>query len=324
MTTQAKPSDHAATYQAFWRRLTAREPSLVDNDFVKIEVEWGHETPASTAAGLRPDERLTKAETFLLSATSHRSVMRDERRENHRLPPYREPISTLLTRRFVVPIKDTVFTLGMTDALYYCSAEGERAIRKAVYRQCLEGLAGCCEASEVRLHVVAHSLGVTVAFDFLYGLFAPASHFPAGESFPEGTPGFVREGGVVGEAADAYLYWRQRVREGSLLLASKSSLGGQLPLFFMRKQKLVDGFSRGELLDPRVIGVPQRGGVRWKLFYDADDLLGYPARPLFRAEGTIEEYQVNTHWRPDRAHTGYWRDNTVVGETASLIARNLR
>ena len=157
---------------------------------------------------------------------------------------------------------------------------------------------------------------MTVAFDFLFGLFA-ADEVTGGE------PDFIGEAQGEAEAIERYLFWRGRAREGGLVLASKASTGGQLPLLLLRKQALVDRLSVGEFLDPSVIGVPGRGDVRWKIFYDADDILGFPTRRLFDAEGTIQEFQVDTDWRPDLAHSRYWTNDRVLDEMAKLIADNL-
>jgi len=101
-----------------------------------------------------------------------------------------------------------------------------------------------------------------------------------------------------------------------------SRLWAQFPLTMLRKQKLVDLFAAGRLLDPTVIGVPRQGPPRWKIFFDVDDVLGFPARRLFDAHGSIQEYQVNTGWRPDRAHEGYWTSDVVLTEIARMIQFN--
>jgi hypothetical protein len=96
-----------------------------------------------------------------------------------------------------------------------------------------------------------------------------------------------------------------------------------LPLMMMRKQKLVDRLADGGRLDPQVLGVPLAGPVKWKLFYDVDDILAFPARGLYERSTTIEEFQVDTNWRPDLSHGAYWTNATVLREMVDLIRSNL-
>ena len=316
MTPDPNPLDHASDYAALWQALTLRQPALTESVDARLGIEWGHEVPGMRADMLRPDQRITRAENVLWERVGFERVRNDRNPDNHLLGRGAELGSRLTTRRLTDPIKETVLLLGVTDAFYYCAPDGERAIRGAVYTQFLDGLEPYRGAENVRLHVIAQSLGVTVAFDFLFGLFAP-------DEVIGGEPDFIGEGQGGAEAIERYRFWRGRARDGGLVLASKSSTGGLLPLLMMRKQSLVERFSIGQFVDPAVIGVPGRGDVRWKIFYDADDILGFPTRRLFDAEGTIQEYQVNTDWRPDLAHSRYWTNDRVLDEIAKLIADNL-
>lgn len=90
---------------------------------------------------------------------------------------------------------------GFSDALYHSSPDGERAVRRVVYGvlERLEPYRG----DTVRLHVASHSLGVTVAFGFLSGLF---------ETFKE-TPGFIRDrqnDPAMAAAVERYTFWREK------------------------------------------------------------------------------------------------------------------
>jgi hypothetical protein len=58
------------------------------------------------------------------------------------------------------------------------------------------------------------------------------------------------------------------------------------------------------------------------LFYDADDVLGYPSRGLYEPNGAIKEFQVGTGAMPEKAHDGYWKNETVIKEVAELIESN--
>jgi hypothetical protein len=39
------------------------------------------------------------------------------------------------------------------------------------------------------------------------------------------------------------------------------------------------------------------------MFYDVDDVLAFPARRLYDPVPTIAEFQVDSDWRPDLAHS---------------------
>lgn len=326
VTLDAEPRDHQAAYNALWAALQRRQPRLSEALVTPLGLEWGHEPPPPT--GLRPDQLITRAENFINEQTSYTAIKADPSPYNHVLDPkdelgrlhFSELASKLLRPCVITPFKEKVMVRGFTDVLYYCSLDGESAIRRAVYTPFLNGLAPYAAVDQVRLHVIAQSLGVTVTFDFLFGLLASDCHFPSG------VPGFVRENQgdpLLQPFIEAYEFWRERRKVGRLVLGSMSSTGGQLPLMMMRKQSLVERMARGERLDPQVIGIEPGDPLKWKLFYDADDALGFPARRIFEPQRAVQEYEVNTHWRPDLAHSLYWDNRDVQREMAELIVENL-
>ncbi len=62
----------------------------------------------------------------------------------------------------------------------------------------------------------------------------------------------------------------------------------------------------------------------WKIFYDVDDVFGYPVRGLFEAKGTIRQYQLNTSFLPHLAHGRYWNDAKVLKEAGDLLQHTTR
>lgn len=321
MTPDREPGDHANEYGKLRRELADRKPRLgtTFDDLHTIAVEWGHEPQVPPPTGLRPDQLLTRAENAIRDRVAFAKVRQNAGPDDHLMGGLSEFFSKILLRQLTTPIKETILLLGVADVFYYCSFEGEQAVRRTVYTQFLEGMKPFRGAEEVRLHVVGQSMGATVAFDFLFGLFAPDTEFP------DGVPGFVRENPDLEAAGEEFMDWRARAQDGTLLLGSKTTTGAQIPLMQMRKQKLVERFAARPFvpLDPTVIGVPREGTPRWKLFYDVDDVLGFPTRSLFDARGSIQEYQVDTDWRPDLAHVRYWKVDRVLDETAALIESNL-
>ena len=135
--------------------------------------------------------------------------------------------------------------------------------------------------------------------------------------------GYPMEHPAMAAAVERYTFWREKRKAGDLLLGSKASAGGQLPLLMMRTQRVVDLLAANQLLDAGVIGIRPGDPPKWKIFYDPDDALGFPTRRLFREQAAIQEFEVETGWFPVRAHTEYWRNRRVQREIAQLIVQNL-
>jgi hypothetical protein len=196
----------------------------------------------------------------------------------------------------------------LADAVYYASDEGERAVRRAVYGQVLEKLRALRAERDVRLHVIAHSLGVTVAHDFLYGLFGKV-----------GEPDFLAQTDRAEDRAD-YDLWRTKAQKGELQVASLVTMASQLPIFALRKNALLRQLAEGGTLDPSVIGIDPSGPVRWLVTYDVDDVLGFATRELYGNPACIRQVQVDAGDTPIAGHVGYWEQQQVIEQAARLIA----
>ena len=310
-----EPSSHTPQYDQLWEFLQQKEPILSDKINAVIRVEWGH-APLSSAA-LWPDEELTAAENTLLAATSYAKIKATPTADDSFLHLTPDFLPRLMIRPLISRVKEQVLVTGIGDVFYYTSSEGERAVRDHVYSQFLTGMEPYKDAENVALHLIGHSQGATIGFDFLFGMLAPDSEYS------KGVPGFVENEQSSPEMLAAYTHWRNMAQAGTLTLGSKSSFGCQVALMMLRKQKLVDKLAAGERLDPTVIGVPKTGLPKWKIFFDTDDVLGFPARRLFDSVGSIREYEVDSDWNPLASHTSYRLNDEVQREIAALIAANL-
>lgn len=116
-------------------------------------------------------------------------------------------------------------------------------------------------------------------------------------------------------------------------LAAFVTLGSTIPLFTLSFPNL----------DPIEIPTPGIGKwfpnasadelaevTRWLNFYDPDDVLGYPLRPIDPkyAAAVDEDIAVNVggllrSWNP-ASHNAYWTDNDVTRPVARLLANALR
>lgn len=287
-----RPISHAPMYDDFWRRLVRAAPAL-DAAFPDryLGIEYAHLVDGEVPTG---DRLLPLAQYYVARRCLPEVSGAFGRRA--RLGTPLEAAGRLLGR----PLKEKVLMRGLADVAYYCSPDGEAAIRAAVFGALLR--AGQATAAErIRLHLVCHSLGVAVVHDLLFALFNP-SHEPR----------------FAGPDRDSFLRWRERARSGRIELGTWVTLGGQLPILAFRAQRVVDRLAAGRPLDPRDIGLdPAAGRVQWLDLYDPDDLLGFPGVGLYGAPSGTREVEVQTGWRPDEAHGGYWRSP----EVASLVAR---
>ncbi len=312
MTLDPEPRSAVEQYKELWDGLVKEAPQLADI-FPKgfIGVEWGQELPGQQ---LRDDQKLTRAQNYINECISYDKVVRDSHPNNVPMSMFAGkaidfPLLSPLVRSLVVGLRESTVTRGFGDVIYYCSGDGETQVRQAVYGQVLEQLDSYVDASDIRIHLVGQSLGVTLTHDFLYGLFAP-----------DHLPGFYQQGHY--DDVQRFQKWRQKAQAGELKLGSLTSTASQLPLFVMRKQKLVNLLAAKQLLDVNDIGIINGDGIKWKIFYDIDDLLGFCTRRLYNAPDAIMEFQVDSGDNPGDAHNGYWTNKTVIAETAKLLLEN--
>ena len=329
MTLAKEPKNHDDLYNPFWKTLRKTYPELESRFGKPCKIEYGHEPPKLQLENeLKDDQKLLAAQNQIEKKTSHKSLKRTMPQQQSSVPFSVEVIGNLL-RKPISFIRDDVFTHGFTDAIYYASSDGERAIRNRIYTKALDDLKLAKDDDNVRLHVVAHSLGATVMFDFLYGLFAPDENYPEDKDNKELShkPDFFRENinkEGMEQYAECYDSWRKRSKVGTLKLASFSTFGGQLPFFLMRKQKLVDMLHNKESLDVSVIGVAPHSKAIWKVFYDVNDILGYPVKGLFGDPPSIQEFHIGTTWKIFKAHDWYWKDKKVISEIGKLLRETSR
>lgn len=328
---------HFKDYNNFFKALRKKRPSLAqlfesgfthpygeenlnqEENLNFIGVEWGHEPPNSEqlpSEKLRDDERLTRAQKFINERVSYDKLVKlpDSDTNNITMPLFGDfPNWTPVVRNLVVSLRQSIVIPGLGDVVYYCSSEGERQIRSEVYGQVLKQLDRYLEEPKVRIHLIGQSLGVTLTHDFLYGLFNPDSNYK---------PDFVEQHQGSDEDVERFDKWRKKAQKGELELGSLTSTASQLPVFVMRKQKLVDLLANGNTLKAADIGIKTNNQVKWKIFYDVDDLLGFATRRLYNSGDAIMDIQVDSADNPGLAHINYWTNKTVIEQTADLLFNN--
>jgi hypothetical protein len=155
--------------------------------------------------------------------------------------------------------------------------------------------------------IVGHSLGSSIAFDFLFNLFVRERLFsPVDELFPKVN--------VVD--------LQQRFR-------GLYTMGSPVGLFMLRQGAL------WKANDPALAGGPAFSNIKnplrspqhsWLNFWDKQDIIAYPLENLFQANAAynsgrpLRDVAVDTGLEPVTAHTGYWKSD----EVAAKIAADLR
>ena len=265
---------------------------------------------------LQEDERLTRAQNFIIDRVSYDKLVKlpDSDTNNVTLSIFGDfPNLTPVVRNLIFSLRKSIVIPGLGDVVYYCSAEGERQVRSTVYSQVLKQLDKYLKEPKVRIHLIGQSLGVTLTHDFLYGLFNPDSNYK---------PDFVKKHQGSDEDVERFDKWRKKAQKGELELGSLTSTASQLPVFVMRKQKLVNLLANRKTLKAADIGIKTNNQVKWKIFYDVDDLLGFATRRLYNSGDAIMDIQVDSADNPGLAHTTYWTNKTVIEHTADLLFNN--
>jgi hypothetical protein len=210
-------------------------------------------------------------------------------------------------RQVVTNVREGVVSFGLTDVVYYCSDDGETRIRANVYSQALLAMQKYLTEPNVKIHLFGHSLGVTIVHDFLFGLFKK-----------DHEPDFVKHNQGGSWTSPEFQKWRGKAQSGELTVGGVALAASQLPLMVMRKQVMIDKLFSHQGLNPADIGVVSTG-IQVKFFYDVDDVLGFSGRNLYSPNDAMMDIQVDVGDTPQSAHTGYWKNETVIRETAQLF-----
>ena len=104
-------------------------------------------------------------------------------------------------------------------------------------------------------------------------------------------------------------------------LACMVTFGSTIPLFTFAHDEVVPITLPGSRLPPTAIARP-----RWLNFYDQDDVLGYPLKPLSpEYDATVDaDTEINAGGfgvsGTPLSHNGYWMDNDFLTPVAGLLA----
>jgi len=103
-------------------------------------------------------------------------------------------------------------------------------------------------------------------------------------------------------------------------LAGLVTFGSPIPLFTLALRNVVS-----ITFPPLTLPAPLAAVAKWLNFYDPDDVLGWPLKPLspsydqaVSADHVIDVGNALTSWNP-LSHDAYWRDASVIEPAAELI-----
>lgn len=157
------------------------------------------------------------------------------------------------------------------------------------------------------LVIVGHSLGAIIASNYIWDL----QHMGRRDLIPDQARSLMTDTPLeLGHTLTAFY-----------------SLGAAFPLWSLR----FDDF--GEPINvpaPELAAIHPTIDGEWVNYYDRDDVLGYPLRPMndAYAQAVTKDCEVNVgrfyqSWNP-LSHIAYWRDNNVISPVSEAIARIYR
>ncbi len=161
--------------------------------------------------------------------------------------------------------------------------------------QAINDLNGQLPGDDLPLIVLAHSLGGHIMSNYIWDM----QH--ADDNPPPGLTSF----------------------EGMRTLAGMVTFGCNIPLFTFAYTEIEPiKFPARQLPDPGGV----RGETKWKNFYDPDDVLGYPLKPVegYKQKEWLEDIAIDVGglllgWTPF-SHNAYWTDNDFTKPVAKFIA----
>jgi hypothetical protein len=192
-------------------------------------------------------------------------------------------------RRFVVgALGDAAAYQRVDDPVDSVQGAIHERLREALYQLYVMQLG----KSAVPLIVMAHSLGGHIVSNYIWDI----QHHNVRL---KGRSGFER-------------FWTH---------AGMVTFGCNIPLFTFAHRKVVPIAFPGPRLDPATAAL-----ARWHNYFDSDDVLGYPLKPLSAAYSKVVNADIAINvggllssWNP-MSHSQYWTDNSFVKPVAEFLA----
>ncbi|MDY6937661.1 MAG: hypothetical protein SWY16_08330 [Cyanobacteriota bacterium] len=205
---------------------------------------------------------------------------------------------------------------GFSDIFYYASRDGKNSIRATVASQILPSLRQPLENNEpISLTFLGHSAGSVVAFDFLFYLFAPSEVLEEHE--------FIED--LSTEREQDFHQLRQLAEAGKLRVRRLVTFGSPISMMAFRSNAVLKILAQGDRLNPSYYGLDRNpegfgnplGGSRWLNFWDKDDFISWPVRPLMQDSPMVEDIYTDIADRLATVHNEYWDSQIMHEEIAA-------
>ncbi len=227
---------------------------------------------------------------------------------------------TLNPLRFVLFTVRNLMIRGFSDMFYYASRDGKSSIRATVASQIMQCINQPLEKGEpISLTLLGHSAGSVVAFDFLFYLFAPEDILKKHE-FIE-----TKYENIDDSTLKDFEKLRQLAVDKKLRIRRLITFGSPISMLAFRSNAVLDILANGNQLNPSNYGLDQNHqifgnpltGPRWVNFWDQDDFISWPVKPLMQNTSTIQDIYTDVGDRVATAHNKYWSSKVVHEEIAA-------
>jgi hypothetical protein len=191
---------------------------------------------------------------------------------------------------------------GVSDLLYYISADGERALRNHIFGYTAKMIARMDDGKRrFSLTIFGHSAGSLIAHDLLFHLFSNRKH-PS-----------EKEQGVFSEMEQL----RDMIKAGRLRVNHLYTFGSPITPLILRSDTLVDFLRKDTLLDPAALGFRDDGDLnkpRWANFWSPYDLASCPVEFNYsNNDQLITDVKISSGWKdPNSAHQQYWKSDQMI------------
>ena len=108
-------------------------------------------------------------------------------------------------------------------------------------------------------------------------------------------------------------------KRGKIRLRRLYTFGSPITPLILRSNTLLKIFAEEKCLDPREIGILQDDELknpRWINFWDKDDIISFPVRPLYGNPTSIKDAYPDVSDRLSKAHTAYWGNKKLARQIA--------
>ncbi|MBW4619558.1 MAG: hypothetical protein KME17_09390 [Cyanosarcina radialis HA8281-LM2] len=305
---QDNNQNHIATYDELHDGVKQRFPSGSNWEKVnRCNVEWGWNfarLPSTAGDRLLADAQDKFAADILPQVEAATDI-------------------TINPARFVLSTFRELLIKGFSDMFYYASRDGKSSIRATVASQIMKAISEPLEKGEpISFTFLGHSAGSVVAFDFLFYLFAPKEILQKHEFIeietesPNNTNETLEDFQKLRNLADS-----QKLRVRRLL-----TFGSPISMLAFRSDAVLEILASDNKLNPSHYGLDRNpevfgnrlNGPRWVNFWDKDDIISWPIKPLMQDSPLVEDIYADVGDRVATVHNKYWSSKILHEKIAAL------